>query len=91
MGNNVHIASNVTFVNHDIVDSMFNYMDKDNLYEHKMGPIEIGDNVFVGAGTIILYDVKIGSNVVIGAGSIVTKSIPDGGNCESTLPCGWKF
>lgn len=47
--------------------------------------------MFVGAGTIILYDVKIGSNVVIGAGSIVTKSILDGDSCGSTLPCGWKL
>lgn len=33
--------------------------------------------MFIGANSIILYDVMIGNNVIIGAGSIVTKSIPD--------------
>lgn len=41
--------------------------------------ISFGDNVFVGANTIILPDVKIGSNIVIGAGSIVNKDILDSG------------
>ena len=43
----------------------------------RIGRVEIGDNVFVGAGAIILPNVKIGSNVVIGAGSIVANDIPD--------------
>ena len=32
-------------------------------------PIEIGDNVLIGARAIILPGVKIGSNVTIGAGA----------------------
>jgi len=39
-------------------------------------PISIGNNVWIGAGSIILADVEIGDNTVIGAGSVVTKSIP---------------
>ncbi|ACK69597.1 transferase hexapeptide repeat containing protein [Gloeothece citriformis PCC 7424] len=39
-------------------------------------PIEIGDNVWIGGGSIILPGVKIGENTVIGAGSVVTKPIP---------------
>ena len=39
-------------------------------------PITIGDNVWIGAGAIILPGVTIGDNVVIGAGSVVTKDIP---------------
>ncbi len=38
--------------------------------------IEIGDDVWVGARTIILPGVKIGCGVVIGAGSVVTKDVP---------------
>ncbi len=41
-----------------------------------MGTIEIGDNVFIGAGSILLPNTKIGSNVVIGAGAVVSKDIP---------------
>ena len=40
--------------------------------------ITIGDNVFIGWGSIILPGVTIGSNTIIGAGSVVTKDIPDG-------------
>ena len=37
--------------------------------------IDIGENVWIGAGVIILKGVKIGNGAVIGAGSIVTKDI----------------
>lgn len=40
-------------------------------------PIVIGNDVFVGANSVILPSVKIGNNVVIGAGSVVCKDIPD--------------
>ncbi|WP_050581981.1 DapH/DapD/GlmU-related protein [Pseudoalteromonas sp. TB64] len=39
-------------------------------------PITIGNNVFIGWGSIILPGVEIGNNCVIGAGSVVSKSIP---------------
>ena len=41
---------------------------------HDSGCITIGNNVWIGAGAIILPNVKIGDGVVIGAGSVVTKS-----------------
>ena len=41
-------------------------------------PIDIGSDVWVGGGAIILPGVTIGSRAVIGAGSIVTRDIPDG-------------
>lgn len=40
-------------------------------------PVTIGDDVWIGGGTIILPGVKIGSHSIIGAGSIVTQDIPD--------------
>lgn len=43
----------------------------------KVGKVTIGDEVFVGHGTIILPNVHIGSRVVVGAGSVVTRDIPD--------------
>ncbi|MDD6210223.1 MAG: sugar O-acetyltransferase [Bacteroidales bacterium] len=39
-------------------------------------PVTIGDNVWIGGGSIILPGVTIGDNVTVGAGSVVTKSIP---------------
>lgn len=41
-------------------------------------PIEIGDDVWFGAGVMVMPGVKIGAGSVIGAGSIVTKDIPSG-------------
>jgi maltose O-acetyltransferase len=41
-------------------------------------PIEIGSDVWVGGGAIILPGVHIGSRAVIGAGSVVTRDIPEG-------------
>ena len=42
----------------------------------KTAPVTIGNNVWIGGGSIILPGVTIGDNVTIGAGSVVTKSIP---------------
>lgn len=38
---------------------------------------KIGDNVFIGAGAIIIGNIQIGNNVKIGAGTIVHKNIPE--------------
>jgi len=40
-------------------------------------PVSIADNVFVGAGAMILKGVSIGKNSVVGAGSVVTKDVPE--------------
>ena len=39
--------------------------------------VHIGENVWIGAGSIILPGVTIGKNTVIGAGSVVTRDIPE--------------
>lgn len=41
------------------------------------GGINIGDDVWIGFGVIVLDGVKIGRGAVIGAGSVVTHDIPD--------------
>ena len=41
-------------------------------------PVEIGQDVWVGGGAIILPGVTIGPRAVVGAGSVVTRSIPPG-------------
>jgi maltose O-acetyltransferase len=41
-------------------------------------PVTIGDNVWIGGGSIICAGVTIGANTTIGAGSVVVKDIPAG-------------
>lgn len=80
IGNNVCLASGVTFVNHDVVSYMLNQANVTEVnLKPFMGCIKIGDNVMIGSNTMILPNVEIGSNVVIGAGSIVTKDLLDEG------------
>ena len=74
IGNHVRIGPNVT-----IVGSTRNYRSKDKLvveqgFSHK--GIEIGDDVFIGAGAVILDGCRIGEGAVVGVGSVVSQKIP---------------
>ena len=56
-------------------------------------PVRIEENVWIGAGAIILPGVTIGENSVIGAGSVVTRDIPEnvvamGVPCRVVRPIG---
>lgn len=81
IGNNVHIASGVSFLTHDITHNVLNNLDevkRKGKVQERVGCIDIRDNVFIGAGTRILYDTKIGPNVIVATGSIITKDVPPG-------------
>ena len=73
IGENVTITADVSIITHD--GSTWLMRDQEGRRYH-YAPVEIGDNVFIGKGSIILPGVKINSNVIVGAGSIVTKSVP---------------
>lgn len=86
IGDNVMIASNVHFINHDIISQMLNRKYKTHEFEPSEGCISIGDNVMIGSGVVILPNTRIGSNVVIGSGAVVTKDIPDN-SVAAGVPC----
>ncbi len=72
-GNNVFIGPSCGFYTaHHPVDAQM----RNALLEQAL-PITVGDDVWIGGGTVVVPGVTIGSDVVIGAGSVVTKDIPD--------------
>ena len=71
IGNNVTLAPRVHILAHDASTWVF-------FRYTRVSNVTIGDNVFIGAGSIVLPGVSIGNNVVIGAGSVVSRDIPDG-------------
>ena len=70
IGDNVTIAPRVHILCHDASTKQF-------LGYTKIGRVTIGDNVFIGAESVVLPGVTIGNNVIIGANSTVTDNIPD--------------
>lgn len=66
-----------------IYDTDFHSLDLKTRIMHPLKDISskeivIGDEVFLGAHSIILKGVRIGKGSIIGAGSVVTKNIPEG-------------
>ncbi|OCH04138.1 acyltransferase [Aliivibrio fischeri] len=90
-GDKFFIGDNCTLTNcillgHDASPSLYikELINNDNYYlpgsrTSYRSPIIIGNNVFIGYGSIILPGVNIGDNVVIAAGSIVINDIPSDG------------
>lgn len=85
IGDNVMLAPNVTIttVNHPLDPTERRVFDtRDSFHPGKKGnweiiaPVTIGDDVWIGTGSIILPGVTIGSGTTIGAGSVVTHDIP---------------
>lgn len=72
VGDSVMFGPNVTVVTgaHPVEPNLRRKVAQFNISVH------IEDNVWIGAGAVILPGVTIGENSVIGAGSIVTKDIP---------------
>jgi maltose O-acetyltransferase len=72
IGDNVTLAPRVHILAHDA-------STKIPLGYTKIGKVTIGNNVFIGASTIVLPNTKIGDYVIVGAGSLVSHDLPSGG------------
>jgi acetyltransferase-like isoleucine patch superfamily enzyme len=75
IGKDTLIAQNVSIIaaNHIISDRQ---PYRDLPWDMAKVGVEIGENVWLGAGVTVLPGCCIGNNAVVGAGSVVTKSIP---------------
>nr|WP_234787212.1 acyltransferase [Streptococcus equinus] len=80
--NNVNVATSVYFCDHDVMNHMFNNIpsavEKYGTFSYAKRKIEIYDNVFLGAHSIIMGGITIGPNAIVAAGSVVTKDVPEG-------------
>lgn len=76
IGNHVTIAEDVSFINHGgdarVTKKIEKFKDGRNF-----GRIKIGNNTFVGKGTILMPGISIGDNCIVGSLSVVSSSIPD--------------
>ena len=68
IGNNTKFGPYVMIFDHDYD---FKNLDPKKRKKHISSPIIIGNNVWIGAGTIILRGTVIGDNCVVGAGSVL--------------------
>ena len=69
VGDDVTLSSNVRILAHDASTVKVGA-------HTKIGIVKIGNNVFIGANSIVLCNTRIGDNVIVGAGSVVTHDIP---------------
>lgn len=67
VGENSIIGYNTTILAHEYL-----------IEEYRLGEVQIGDRVMIGANTTILPGVKIGDGAVVAAGSVVHKDVAPG-------------
>lgn len=64
----------------ELVDNAFHNLDPARRHEppgpSTRAPITIGDNVWIGTGSLVLKGVHIGTDSVVGAGTVVRSDIP---------------
>lgn len=76
IGDRTKITAGCTFINHGgdarVTKRIEKYKDGRNF-----GRIKIGNNTFIGKGTILMPGISIGNNCIIGSLSVVNSSVPD--------------
>lgn len=73
IGDNCTLAHNVVILAHDTSGCVASRT------QHRIAPVKLGNNCFIGSNTVVLPGVTIGDNVIVGAGSVVTRNLPS--NC----------
>lgn len=75
IGNNVILSTRCMLLDAGFdVDKYLSFDIPD--YEYKKSYIHIEDNVWIGAGAIVLPRVTVGRNSIIAAGAVVSKDVP---------------
>jgi acetyltransferase-like isoleucine patch superfamily enzyme len=72
IGDRVAIGPRVTI----LLASDANWSKLTQKFPYIKGTVVIGNDCWIGAGVIIMPNVKIGESSIVGAGSVVTKDVP---------------
>lgn len=74
IGNHVNLAQGITVtaLNHNFSDPA-KRIDEQGI---STTPVNIGDDIWIGANAVILPGVSIGNHSVVAAGAVVTKDVP---------------
>ncbi|PWB49896.1 MAG: galactoside O-acetyltransferase [Anaerolineales bacterium] len=73
IGNEVTIAQRVTLITSSGAPSS---RDVYKIFGANVGPINIQDGAWIGAGVIILPNITVGRSAIVGSGAVVTKDVP---------------
>lgn len=74
IGDDVQFSPNVQIYDHD---HDFYVEGGVKAGKYKVAPVKIGNNVWIGANTVILRGTEIGDNCVVGAGSVIKGTYSD--------------
>ncbi|PKN02182.1 MAG: acyltransferase [Elusimicrobia bacterium HGW-Elusimicrobia-1] len=75
-GGGVDIGNNVLIAAHAVITSQSHDARSDMRATTAVArKISLGDNVWIGAGAVVLPGVSIGDNAVVAAGAVVTKDV----------------
>jgi acetyltransferase-like isoleucine patch superfamily enzyme len=73
IGDRVTLSGPLRFVTHD---GGVRVLAKENPSLDVIAPIDVGNDVFIGANVILLPGVSVGDRAVVGAGAVVTRDVP---------------
>lgn len=76
IGNNVLIGSGCLITDSDSHSLDFSDRQERSGDHIATAPVVIGNDVFIGARSMVLKGVTIGDRAIVGAGSVVTKDVP---------------
>ena len=73
LGHRVVISDHCTFLTHDysLTTALIAINEEPKTDQALIRGISVGNNVFIGKGTIIMPNTRIGDNIIVGAGSVV--------------------